>query len=860
MKKWIILLAIILMSIGSADALTKPCTQPGCDDHSGDFTFNDNLIVTGGLTSESLRNGGSYYPNSLYRDNGWDDLAVSPHANVTNPVLEAGDVDDIEYLGAVLLANALKVTMNTHAANGTAHAAADTVNFPVATPDATDIATLYTLTGALLTAFNVHEIDDDAGAGSYHKGIEGTDATLASTATPTTVALASDRLDDLKTKYNTHDADNTANVPHQGGNEQQETQAASASGGVSGVADPFLFYDNDDSSWYMFIEIIGGAQNQTAYATSPDGLTWTYGSVLPITNGNDESFPFVFEYEGIRYIMPDQTGNSIKIYEFTTFPTAVTLTETISTTMNLIDTVLFPFEGLWWLVGFETGVGINAYSSPIPIGGTWTAHAGNPLIADAAATRRPAGRWIARDNYVLAFFHDQVANAVAMHKITGMGTFAISGPLTNSPIIIKDALESWRSADMHHIDVWEGSDLTNGIAVVDALQGASTRSIGIYQVEKPDINLNVIKSSILNSSGGDNDTIIRGLTDDNLFCVEAGDDEVGVGTCTPSAKLHVDSNAVNMVRFSNDLGEGTIGVGIPTKTSINITTILSDTNGGSGWTDKLVEIENNTIQYTGFAVNAGAATTQITNRSNIFNSIATVTGTHEITALINNLSQLGLTGAPSKDVKITDYRAYWSNYNRTATGSNVLTGDNWYGGYFSDAADARFEPDNLFGIYIEDQTGGETGNYGIVLNGNDCIWMNGITGTALCSETVTMSAANINAMNTPVTVITKRAGAILEFVDAAIVYTDATDYAACDAAFVFEYETSATAVSETFIAHTILTANANAILFVDKAGITADVLANVNKDIMMHNPGTQCTTGTGTLDAKVTYKVQVTGF
>ena len=90
------------------------------------------------------------------------------------------------------------------------------------------------------------------------------------------------------------------------------------------------------------------------------------------------------------------------------------------------------------------------------------------------------------------------------------------------------------------------------------------------------------------------------------------------------------------------------------------------------------------------------------------------------------------------------------------------------------------------------------------------------------------------------------------------VYDDATDYTACDAAFVFEYETSGTNVSATFIAHTILTANADAILLVDKAAITADVLANVNKDIMMLNTGTQCATGTGTLDVKLTYRVQVT--
>ena len=50
MKKLIILLTIILMAWSSgADALKKPCTQPGCDDHDGDFTFNDDVAVSGSI-------------------------------------------------------------------------------------------------------------------------------------------------------------------------------------------------------------------------------------------------------------------------------------------------------------------------------------------------------------------------------------------------------------------------------------------------------------------------------------------------------------------------------------------------------------------------------------------------------------------------------------------------------------------------------------------------------------------------------------------------------------------------------------------------------------------------------------------
>lgn len=46
MKKLLLLSVLLtLVFVGSIGALTKPCTQPGCDDHLGDFTFSDRLTV-----------------------------------------------------------------------------------------------------------------------------------------------------------------------------------------------------------------------------------------------------------------------------------------------------------------------------------------------------------------------------------------------------------------------------------------------------------------------------------------------------------------------------------------------------------------------------------------------------------------------------------------------------------------------------------------------------------------------------------------------------------------------------------------------------------------------------------------------
>jgi hypothetical protein len=52
-------------------------------------------------------------------------------------------------------------------------------------------------------------------------------------------------------------------------------------------------------------------------------------------------------------------------------------------------------------------------------------------------------------------------------------------------------------------------------------------------------NLTVNKATVLNESGGDNDTRIEGDTDANLFFADASTDRIGIGTNAPDAPLHI---------------------------------------------------------------------------------------------------------------------------------------------------------------------------------------------------------------------------------------------------------------------------------------------------------------------------------
>lgn len=179
---------------------------------------------------------------------------------------------------AIALANSLKTVTNAHAADGAEHfpgsvATPDTVNYPVATADATTLATLLTLTGDLLTAYDAHDADAEGGTPTYHNATEAGDHSLASAVAPTTLVEAITRLNDLKAKYNAHDADSTA---HTTGSTHQEATANAALGAaifvtVSGVV-------SGDTVIWGIIDSGTGTVTGVSAAASTGGITFTFSA------------------------------------------------------------------------------------------------------------------------------------------------------------------------------------------------------------------------------------------------------------------------------------------------------------------------------------------------------------------------------------------------------------------------------------------------------------------------------------------------------------------------------------------------------------------------------------------------------
>ena len=178
---------------------------------------------------------------------------------------------------AIALSNSLKTVMNAHAADGggALHVAADATNFPVVTADATDLASILALSGALLTAYDVHDTDSElAATWLYHDAQEAEDHSLASAVTPTTLEEALTRLNDLKAKYNAHDADGTTHTSGSSGN--QEATADVSLGVAIDVAISGAL-TGDTVIWSILNDGTGNVTGVSAVAGT-DKITFTFSA------------------------------------------------------------------------------------------------------------------------------------------------------------------------------------------------------------------------------------------------------------------------------------------------------------------------------------------------------------------------------------------------------------------------------------------------------------------------------------------------------------------------------------------------------------------------------------------------------
>lgn len=238
-------------------------------------------------------------------------------------------------------------------------------------------------------------------------------------------------------------------------------------GWVDFVADPFCFV-TESGEWHMFFEVCNTNRTPDAvigHATSPDeGTTWEYDQVV-LNTGAHLSFPYVFEWEGTKYMIPEEGsthGTTVTLYEATDFPTqwepAATL---ISNDHGTDDTVVFRWNDRWWAIVGESVFAnrLRVYYSDSLRADDWTPHEANPVVTDRPWATRPAGRPIVDDDRILVFYQDcetQYGDKVRAFEITDLTpTTYADRELPESPLLeATDDRFGWTSGRMHHVDPW----------------------------------------------------------------------------------------------------------------------------------------------------------------------------------------------------------------------------------------------------------------------------------------------------------------------------------------------------------------------------------------------------------------------
>jgi len=167
-------------------------------------------------------------------------------------------------------------------------------------------------------------------------------------------------------------------------------------GGNRQFADPFLF--RRDERTFLFFEdcpcdshtgVISCVEIDSAGRTTP---------VRPVLTADCHlSYPFVFEWQGEIYMLPETSRHrTVELYRAVDFPESWVFDRVLLDNLRAVDPTLLFHEGRYWLfVGTPSANGrmgeeLSLYHAETPLG-PWSAHPGNPVVNDVRRAR-PAGR------------------------------------------------------------------------------------------------------------------------------------------------------------------------------------------------------------------------------------------------------------------------------------------------------------------------------------------------------------------------------------------------------------------------------------------------------------------------------------
>jgi hypothetical protein len=192
-------------------------------------------------------------------------------------------------------------------------------------------------------------------------------------------------------------------------------------------ADPFPV--ERDGRYFVFIEEFlyrKGIGHISVMEIDPTGR-WKQ-PVKVLEEPYSMSYPFVFEWKGDLYMIPETLANrTVQLYRCDEFPTKWSLERVLLENVSAVDTTLQESEGVWWMFvnmgghGFTPQDELHIFWASNPLG-PWRPHKQNPVKSDVRSSR-PAGRLFRRNGTLYRPSQDSSVAygwAICINRITAL--------------------------------------------------------------------------------------------------------------------------------------------------------------------------------------------------------------------------------------------------------------------------------------------------------------------------------------------------------------------------------------------------------------------------------------------------------
>ncbi|KAJ7545232.1 hypothetical protein O6H91_09G111700 [Diphasiastrum complanatum] len=243
------------------------------------------------------------------------------------------------------------------------------------------------------------------------------------------------------------------------------------------VADPFLYLQG--GKMYVFFETKHAITNQGDIGVAEsvdDGATWRYIGIA-LDEEWHLSYPFVFEFNGQIYMMPEGSKNGdLRLYRALDFPLHWTL-EKVLIHKPIVDATMLEYDGSYWIFGSDfhrfgahKNGELEIWYANNPLG-TWKQHKRNPVHnGDKSMGARNGGRPFIYEGRLYRLGQDcgdTYGQRLLVFQVETLTQYKYAE--TKVPLSFEESRKgrnAWNGMRYHHMDVQK---LSTGdwIAVMD---------------------------------------------------------------------------------------------------------------------------------------------------------------------------------------------------------------------------------------------------------------------------------------------------------------------------------------------------------------------------------------------------------